>query len=103
MPANDGVYESELYEDDGLSFDFREGAAYTTTFRLHREGERLTLTAVTTGNGYAEFAREAFHLVVHGAAPETVILDGEEVGVEDGRFHLSNAGTGFELEMTLAV
>jgi alpha-glucosidase len=103
VPTADGVYESELYEDDGLSFGFREGAAYTTTFRLHREGERLTLTAVTTGNGYAEFAREAFHLIVHGAVPENVILDGEEVGVVDGRFHLPNAGTGFKLEMDLAV
>ena len=33
----------------------------------------MTLRAEVEGDGYPEFAREAFHLVLHGAAPEAVV------------------------------
>ena len=65
---------------------------------MTRTGDRLTLRADVDGDGYPEFAREAFRLVVHGAAPATVRLDGEGVAARDGRFVIPNAGTGFTAE-----
>jgi alpha-glucosidase len=54
--------------------------------------------AKVSGYGYPEFAREAFALVVHGAEPQSVQLDGNEISGTDGRFRLPNTGTGFILE-----
>ena len=53
-----------------------------------------------TGDGYPEFARERFRLVLHGATPATIRLDGVEVAGHDGRFDVPNAGTGFVAEFT---
>ena len=97
-----------LQEDDGLTFDALHGARYRTTFSLTRRGDRITLSAETDGVGYPQFEREAFRLVVHGASPGSVRLDGHDVGRsgpdpatrqgEGGRFVLPNAGTGFTVE-----
>jgi alpha-glucosidase len=59
----------------------------------------VTLRADVDGDGYPEFAREAFVLVVHGAAPATVTVDGEALEVRDGRVAIANAGTGFAAEL----
>jgi len=58
----------------------------------------VTLRADVDGDGYPEFAREAFVLVVHGADPATVTVDGEALAVRDGRVAIANAGTGFAAE-----
>ena len=58
----------------------------------------MTLRADVDGDGYPEFAREAFVLVVHGADPATVTVDGEALAVRDGRVAIANAGTGFAAE-----
>ncbi|HET9207085.1 MAG TPA: glycoside hydrolase family 31 protein, partial [Burkholderiaceae bacterium] len=52
VPEADGEYQSVLHEDDGLTFAFREGAYYRTSFTLRRAGDRLTLEASVAGNGY---------------------------------------------------
>jgi alpha-glucosidase len=64
-----------------------------------RRGGRVTVRAAVEGDGYPEFAREAFHLILHGAAPATVLLDGDELPVRDGRVAFANAGSGFTLEL----
>ena len=64
------VYHSMLQEDDGLTFAALHGARYRTTFTVARAGAELTLNADVSGDGYPEFARERFVLVLHGAAPE---------------------------------
>jgi alpha-glucosidase len=98
VPPADGTHRSFLQEDDGLTFAARDGARYRTTFEVARHGDRVTLRAEVDGDGYPEFAREAFVLVVHGAAPATVTVDGEALAVRDGRVAIANAGTGFAAE-----
>jgi alpha-glucosidase len=99
VPTGDGTHRSFLQEDDGLTFAARDGARYRTTFEVARRGDRVTLRADVDGDGYPEFAREAFVLVVHGAAPATVTVDGEALEVRDGRVAIANAGTGFAAEL----
>ena len=98
VPPGDGTHRSFLQEDDGLTFAARDGARYRTAFEVARRGDRVTLRAEVEGDGYPEFAREAFVLVVHGAAPATVTVDGEALAVRDGRVEIANTGTGFAAE-----
>jgi alpha-glucosidase len=53
-----------------------------------------------SGDGYPEFARQAFHLVLHGAAPSTVSVDGSDVGPTDGGFRVEVAAAGFTARFT---
>jgi alpha-glucosidase len=99
VPTADGTHRSFLQEDDGLTFAARDGARYRTTFEVARRGDRVTLRAEVEGDGYPEFAREAFVLVVHGAAPATVTVDGDALEVRGGRVAIANAGTGFAAEL----
>src|SRR3954470_24133875 len=99
VPRCDGTHRSLLQEDDGLTTAAQAGARYRTTFELTRRGDRLTLRAEVEGDGYPEFARIAFHLVVHGASPPGVTLDGEQIASRDGGFTLPNEGTGFTAEL----
>ena len=54
---------SLLHEDDGLTFD---GGFLPHDVHARRAGARCSLTATVEGDGYPEFARERFELVVHG-------------------------------------
>jgi alpha-glucosidase len=98
LPDVDGTYRSQLQEDDGLTFAALEGARYRTAFTVSRRSALVVVTAEVEGGGYPEFARTAFHLVVHGAAPQAVRLDGREVTATGGRFVLPNTGVGFTVE-----
>ena len=60
---------SLLQEDDGLTLAAPTGARHRTTFELTRAGGRLTLRAEVDGDGYPEFAREAFELVSTARRP----------------------------------
>jgi alpha-glucosidase len=95
VPASDGVYQSMLQEDDGLTFAALEGARYRTAFTLARAGAELTLNAGVSGDGYPEFIRERFVLVLHGAAPEEAYLDDTMIIASGGRFEIPNRGVGF--------
>ncbi|HET9303891.1 MAG TPA: TIM-barrel domain-containing protein, partial [Propionibacteriaceae bacterium] len=95
VPASDGVYHSMLQEDDGQTLTALHGARYRTTFTVMRTGNELTLDAEVGGNGYPEFARDRFVLVVHGAAPEEAHLDGTMITGTDGRLEIPNAGESF--------
>ena len=101
-PQEGGEFVSVLHEDDGLTFGFKEGAFYRTTFTLRRESARLTLLASVSGNGYPEFARDTFEVRLHGATSANVRVDGKEMAAQDGRSMLQNTGSGFELEADLA-
>jgi alpha-glucosidase len=98
VPDADGTYRSQLQEDDGLTFAALDGARYRTTFAVTRRGGRVAVRADVAGRGYPEFARTAFHLAVHGAAPATLRLDGQELTPSEGRFVLPNVGAGFAAE-----
>ncbi len=101
VPATDGRYRSVLQEDDGLTFAAVDGGCYRTEFEVERSGGQVNMQASVSGHGYPEFAREHFHLVVHGSAPTTVRLDGNTQPAENGRFALPNRGTGFELNFSV--
>jgi hypothetical protein len=74
VPGADGTHISLLQEDDGLTFAALHGTRYRTTFQVTRTGNHLTLRADVEGDGYPEFAREQFHLIIHGAQPDTIQL-----------------------------
>ena len=95
VPSTDGSHTSLLAEDDGLTFALQEGACYRTTFTLTREGARVTLVGAVDGAGYPEFRRESFRLVLHGASPDTILLDGGPVTREGTGFVVPNTGTDF--------
>ncbi len=96
VPADDGrVHRSLLQEDDGLTYAAADGGRVRTAFVVGRDGDAVTLSAEVEGDGYPEFARGAFHLVVHGADPESVEVDGAVIGRRDGQFVIANAGQPF--------
>ena len=101
VPGEDGSHLSLLQEDDGLTFAALAGARVRTTFRTERAGDRLSVHATVDGEGYPEFRREEFRLVVHGAQPRRVTLDGTEIGEREGGYVLPNRGTGFSLDIEL--
>ena len=79
VPSADGTTTSMLQEDDGLTFAALSGARYRTELTVARAGHTVLLQATVTGDGYPEFARERFVLVLHGAAPDDVRVDGTAV------------------------
>jgi alpha-glucosidase len=102
VPEADGSYRSLLQEDDGLTFDALRGARYHTTFEVTRRANRVRVEAEVEGDGYPEFARKAFHLVVHGASPVSVRLEGREVLATGEHFVLPNFGAGFSLDFDVS-
>jgi len=98
IPSTDGVFESELQEDDGLSFAASEGARHRTRFTLTRRGAQVRLHGETQGEGYPEFARRQFRIVLEGATPLTVRHDGAQVPYADGGVVLPNAGEALSVE-----
>jgi len=105
LPVRDGEWTSFLQEDDGLTFAAADAARYRTTLTLTRAGGRVRIRGEVSGEGFPEFAREAFRLVVHGAVPSALtgagVSAGERYEADDhGAFRLPNAGTGFEVEFT---
>ncbi len=100
VPIADGTHHSMLQEDDGLTFAALSGARYRTDFELARSGHTVVLRATVAGDGYPEFVRERFVLVLHGADPSVVRVDGTELVGADGRFEFANSGTGFTVEFT---
>jgi alpha-glucosidase len=98
VPSSDGIHESLLQEDDGLTTTALGGARYRTTFTVTRHGKIVAVEARVDGNGYPEFARHAFHLVIHGARPATVLLDGEQIARSDRGFVIPNSGQAFTAE-----
>lgn len=95
VPLTDGTHVSRLAEDDGLTFAARDGVCYRTEFTLTRTEGLLEVVATVTGEGYPEFRREAFRVVVHGAAPAVLRTGDAEVAIGDGGFLVPNSGSGF--------
>jgi alpha-glucosidase len=101
VPASDGMHQSILQEDDGLTFAALRGARYRTTFTVERAGAEVTIKAEVSGDGYPEFRRERFVLVFRGAAPDTGHLDDVMITGTDGRFELPNSGSDFDFACTI--
>jgi alpha-glucosidase len=101
VPKSDGLSYSRLQEDDGLTFAALQGALYRTTFTVERAGAELTINADVSGNGFPEFARQHFVVVLHGAASDAATLDDVMIIGTNGRFELPNTGTGFTFACTV--
>ena len=101
VPTTDDVSHSTLQEDDGVSFAAVRGARYRTTFTVQRAGTELTVNAEVSGEGFPQFARQSLVLVLHGAAPDAGTLDAVTIIGTNGRFEISNAGTGFTFTCTV--
>ena len=84
---------SLLQEDDGLTL--AAGGLLRTTFTLTRGRRGHAARASRDGDGYPEFAREAFELVLHGDAPAAIEAGGKQLPVREGRARIANAGTAF--------
>jgi hypothetical protein len=78
-----------------VSFAAVRGARYRTTLTVERAGTELRVNAAVSGDGFAEFVREYFVLLLHGAAPDAGTLDGVTITGRDGRFEIPNGGAGF--------
>ncbi len=102
VPTMDGVTESMLQEDDGLTFGFRHGAFYRTTFSLKRAENVLSLEGIVSGNGFAEFARRSFTLIFHGSSPTQIEVNGQSVKLQAGRVDIPNNGVGLRVEVKLS-
>ena len=98
VPAHDGTHLSMLQEDDGLTTAALDGARYRTTFKLTRRGSAVALQARVDGEGYPEFARQAFHLVIHGARPATALLDGTRIEASTRGFVIAKPAQSFAVE-----
>jgi alpha-glucosidase len=101
VPASDGVYDSMVQEDDGLTLAASRGARYRTTFAVERAAGQLTVKAEVSGDGYPEFRRDRFVLVLHGAAPDTGQLDDDMINGTNGRFEIPNRGASFTFGCTV--
>ena len=79
--ADAGESTSELYEDDGISFDYRQGDYRLNRFTLHQTNEKLTLTWTREGNYTPPY--EHIELTLNGLtrAPRAVTADGESYAV----------------------
>lgn len=102
VPSQDGEFRSELREDDGLSNAHEEGAYLHTDFVVVRSEERLTVKATTRGDGFKEFKRQTFRLVVRGAPVGEVRVNGDLRDAPGGRVDFLNRGEAFSLEMSLS-
>ncbi len=102
VPNQDGDYFSTLQEDDGITFAAQDGACFRTTFALTRTGQQLTLRADVDGDGYPEFARQQFDVVIHGAVVEALTLDGDELPFDDDPIVIRNDGSSFVLEVRVS-
>jgi alpha-glucosidase len=90
-----------LYEDDGISTAHRAGAFLRTELALERTGNRLRVSAKTTGRDYPERRRTQFRVVLHAQAQPDARLDGRAVTLAGGKLTFPCVAEGFELELEL--
>ena len=83
LPEEDGETVSFLQEDDGTTCAFKRGRFLLTKFTLCRRTGQLIIRASSSGQGFAEFARNEFSLRFHGQVSE-VSLDDQPVESREG-------------------
>ncbi len=101
VPSGDAVVTTRVQEDDGLTLAALEGRRRRTALHLQRSGGRVRLQAEVEGQGYPQFAREAFDVVLHGVSPERATLDGAHVPIAHDRLRIAESGSGFVLDLVV--
>jgi len=72
--------ERQLYEDDGLSFDYRDGVFRERTFRQRRGDGKVSVEVGAASGSYLPPARELeLRIRWEGAPPRRVLLGDEEL------------------------
>lgn len=92
---------SLLQEDDGETFAAQNGALVHTRVTVARDGAEVTVTAETTGDGFAAFRRAEFVVVVHGGTPADARLGGAVAASDGNRIPLDVGAEGFTLRFTV--
>jgi alpha-glucosidase len=98
VPGGDYEGTSTLVEDDGLTLG---GGHFRTALHLTRTRNQINLRGTVEGTGFPEFRRRTLRLLVHGATPAAVTVDGIEFAATEGAFVFANAGAGFELSFEI--
>lgn len=101
VPDDGTTSRSVLHEDDGVTTAALAGAHVRTTFTVTRDGSRVVVEAEVEGDGYPEHRREDLRLVVHGATPAAVRLDGHVVEPQAGAWSLLTGTRPFVVELDL--
>jgi alpha-glucosidase len=102
VPPRDGVTQSLLYEDDGVSKAHERGAFLRSELSLSRRANTLTLESRVSGQGFAEFRRKRLRVVLRGSAPISARLDSDECALESTSVTFDNQGQSFALTLELA-
>jgi alpha-glucosidase len=101
IPAGDAAHDSLLQEDDGLTTAALDGQRYRTAFHVTRRAGNVEVEATVDGHGYPEFARDAFELVVHGATPRAMSVNGNRFVPQGGRVVIPNSGEPFTVKFAV--
>ncbi len=102
VPLEDGVFHSELREDDGVSTAHENGAFWQTSFVVTRQGNKLSIQAQVSGRGFKEFNRQSLKVQLRGATPRKVSLNGAERELDQGALSFDNRAENFEIEVELS-
>jgi alpha-glucosidase len=100
LPEEDGEAVSFLHEDDGCTFAFKQGRFLLTKFALSRRGHQLVIRASTSGQGFAEFARNEFAVRFHGNVSE-VSLDDQAMETGERGFTIPQTNRDFVLRANI--
>ena len=93
VPVADGVWTSELEEDDGLTYAALEDNRVRSSFTLTRNGDSVTLAGKSTGKGFDGFARREFAVVWH-------VAEGSSLAHQNGtRTLVANSGEDFSISL----
>jgi hypothetical protein len=74
---------------------------YPTEFHVTRRVGNVEVEATVDGHGYPEFKRDTLQLVVHGARPPNVSVNGSPVVSEGGRVVIPNIGEPFMVKFAV--
>ena len=61
----------------------------------------VEVEATVDGHGYPEFARDTFQLVVHGATPRTMSVNGNRFVSQGGAVVIPNTGEPFTVKFAV--
>jgi alpha-glucosidase len=101
IPEEDGEFQSQLHEDDGISDAHTKGHFLRTTFSLTRKADRVRITAKAAGDGFPEFRRRRLHVVLRGCPVERLQINGVDARARGGRVELENCGEAFDLSFAV--
>jgi alpha-glucosidase len=102
VPGADERRTSVLYEDDGISFAYRDGRRLLTRIVVARRGAEIRVSGVTEGTRFEGFRRRALRVEFRGLVPRNVRLDARAVALAHGALTFPHTDGTFELTAEIA-